>query len=397
MNQSTANKSTSSSSDSKTAPAPKSRFSSFIRSGSTSNLPPPQTHTPAVSTNTVDILNLSAPAGGEAKVEKEDEVHPPIPTFSTFNMKPLSCVSFHHDIITSLHLAAHQTMLFSGDKRGMICVWRAFTESREHNRPPLSSSPIASFSIHTGPIISMHSNTYIGVAVSLAMDMDQQRGSDLCIYSIRAGTCRFVRQQVQHLEYINWKLVAITQQGNIVIYGEQHQQPTLFLYSINGIFICSIPTHEVITCLTTTHHLGKLSATGHEGYIITGGRRGKIVFRNTHTLAEVQTFYTDHLFPQSIPHFISETKEVQTQATTGSVTPSSSPEIQNSAQHADPVIGSHSVDDMSPSVLSHSVWERYMTDSTIPLRCGISCFDIAPSQKHLVVVTYPSLFSTSTH
>lgn len=210
----------------------------------------------------------------------------PITTRRTVDCKPLSTVQAHHAPITALCLAQNQSILFSGDALGSLCVWRVFTEKHERNRPPLSSAPLATFAVHEGRILSIASNTYIGVAVSLATDMQGQRGCEICVYSVRGGNARFIRSQLATDPSIEWQQVVITSSGTIVLSGSQAGVPMLFAYSINGQLICTRPTEEVINVLYATPPTPKTNA--YEGFVVTGGRKSVVVFRSPHTSEDEQ-------------------------------------------------------------------------------------------------------------
>ena len=357
------------------------------------------------------LITAATPTASSNATSAVVASRPPIQTRRTLDCKPLSSVQAHHATITSICLAHNQSILFSGDAAGMLCVWRVFTERHERNRPPLSSSPLATFSVHEGRVISISSNTYVGVAVSLARDVQGTRGCELCMYSVRGGSARFVRSQLAVDPATDWQQVVLTSMANIVIYGSQAGCPMLWAYTINGQLIRTVPLDEVLNVLYATPATAK--TTAYEGFVVTGGRRSIVVFRNPHTLEPVQSFFCDDMYPQSCAHGLNGGATAAAvsspSAAAATAAPASKDLWDGSSSSGDGAAGSSSpVMSTSPSPVASPALDALESaalaahadpltaalarDCTLPLRMGVAAFDIAPSQQHFVVAMYPDAF-----
>ena len=123
---------------------------------------------------------------------------PAVRTQNTLDIKPLSSVRQHSAVVTAMTLSLNQMVLVSGDDDGVVCIWRTYLDRQERTRPPIASSPLASFSVHEGRVLSVDTNTVIGIAVSLAQDVQRKRGCEVAVYSIRGGAARFMHAVVLH-------------------------------------------------------------------------------------------------------------------------------------------------------------------------------------------------------
>ena len=227
---------------------------------------------------------------------------PPPKTQPTLDVKPLSSVRQHRAVVTAMTLSANQMILVSGDDDGVVCIWRTFLDRQERTRPPIASSPLAAFAVHEGRVVGVDTNTVIGIAVSLAQDVQRRRGCEVGVMSIRGGAARWMHSVVLHDVSADLQMIALTATANIVVYGVAAGGiPTLWLYSLNGYLLTSTPTHDTLTVLTTTPNLAR-TVNASDGLIVTGGRRGQVVFRYPHNLELVQTFFADDQFPQTMPH-----------------------------------------------------------------------------------------------
>ena len=191
-------------------------------------------------------------------------------------------------------------VLVSGDDEGGLAIWRTYLDRQERTRPPIASAPLAAFSVHEGRVLSVDTNTVIGIAVSVAMDAGRTRGCDVAVYSIRGGAARFMHRIVLHDPAIDLSLCALTATAGIVLYGTHAGVPTLWLYSLNGALLTSVATGEVLSCLATTPNLAR-TVNANDGLVVTGGRRGQVVFRAPHSLERVQTYFTDDACPHTQP------------------------------------------------------------------------------------------------
>lgn len=243
----------------------------------------------------------SKPWAGSAtgRVSGNDALSPlPPRTFPTISSKPLSSISEHQAVVTALALGQNESTLITGSSDGCVMLWRVFTARQERNRPPLSNTPSAVFQHHEGRVIDVALNTRFGVAVSLARDYNNKQGVELAIYSIRSKqylrTVSFRRRNAED-PYIDMIKVTITSLGQPVCYGLQDGIPHLYLFSSNGQLIHSVRTHEYITVLTTTPiaPARSIGSNTHPGYIITGGTRMRVLFRNAVNLDRAQAFYCD--------------------------------------------------------------------------------------------------------
>jgi hypothetical protein len=142
----------------------------------------------------------------------------------------------------------------------------------------LASLPMASYGIHLNRIISITSNVLLGVCVSLAYDI-HERGCDIVIYSVRNIHSHFVRTLYIEDTSISMSMVTMTSIGHIVLYGLKGNIPILSMYSLNGIHLYTIELDEIINVLQCTKHMQMY--TGGIDFIVTGGRKGQIVFRST--------------------------------------------------------------------------------------------------------------------
>jgi hypothetical protein len=371
------------------------------------------------------MLSAAAAASAPATSGGSDALkRPPIATRRTADCKPLSTVQGHHSPITAICLAQNQSILFTGDAHGSALVWRVFTERHERNRPPLSSAPLASFPVHEGKVISLASNTYVGVAASLAKDLQGKRGCELCLYSVRGGSARFIRSQLAVDPATDWQMVVLTSSANIVIYGSQAGVPMLWLYSVNGQLLRSVPTEEVINVLYATPASAKTTVS--EGFVVTGGRRSTVVFRSPHTLEPVQSFFCDDLFPQSIAHGLPPVPVAAPVGGDAAAAANSSGAVAAgtgagagaaaaAAAAAPKDLWDGSTDASSPRAVAgpslpasgagvdpseaaayaaHTdpLTAALVADVSLPLRMGVASFDISPSQQHFVVALYPDAF-----
>lgn len=349
---------------------------------------------------------------------------PVIQTRRLMDCKPLSSVTAHHAPITALNLAHNQCMLLSGDLRGSVCIWRVFTDRHERNRPPLASAPFASFSLHEGPVVEIASNSYIGVAVSLGRDLEDTRGCELSILSIRGVHARFLRSQLAMDPRTDWQKVCLTANANIIISGSQAGRPMMWSYGLNGTLLTTLELDEVINVLYATPP----KSYGHEGFVVTGGRKGVIVFRHPHNLAPVQSFFTDDRYPQSIAHEPvagngngrgSGPKASGDAALAAASTSSKSADVPDlwSGEMDETGGKSENVDQKtasspkpgtsrspSPTAASSSpeasvhddpLIASIVQDCSIDIRMGIAALDLSPSQQHLVAAVYPSPFPPS--
>ena len=359
---------------------------------------------------------------------------PPIQTRRTVDCKPLSSVHAHHAPITALCLAHNQSILFTGDSHGLLCVWRVFTERHERNRPPLSSAPLASFPIHEGKVVSISSNTYVGVAVSIARDMQDTRGCEMAVFSVRGGSARFIRTQIAVDPDTDWQMVVLTSSSNIVLYGSQAGVATLWCYTLNGQLLATLATGEVLNVLYATPATAK--TTAYEGFVVTGGRKGVVVFRNPTTLEPVQSFFCDDLYPQSIAHGgqiaaaaatpvaapVAAAAATSASAVAASAPPASVPDLWDGSSFSDtgsptvaatptaataapaaaaptptsaPLTAPSSVDPLETAAMAaHTdpMIASLVKDCSLSIRMGVAAFDIAPSQQHFVVAMYPDPF-----
>ena len=238
-----------------------------------------------------------------AKSSDPSNLQRPAPkTQPTLDIKPLSSVRQHRAVVTAMTLSSNQMVLVSGDADGVVCIWRVYLDRQERARPPIASSPLAAFAVHEGAVVSVDTNAVIGIAVSLAQDVQRRRGCELGVMSIRGGAARWMHSVVVHDAGADLQMVALTATANIVVYGvAEGGVPTLWLYSLNGYLLTSTPTHDVLTVLTTTPNLSR-TVNANDGLIVTGGRRGQVVCRQPHNLELVQTFFTDDQFPHTVPH-----------------------------------------------------------------------------------------------
>ena len=230
---------------------------------------------------------------------------PAVRTQNILDCRPLSSVRQHRAVVSALHLSSNSAILLSGDEEGVVCMWRTYLDRQEKTRPPIASVPLATFAVHEGPVLCLDSNTVIGIAVSLAQDEQRTRGCDVAVHSIRGGAARFMHNVLLHDSAVDLKLCALTATANIVLYGVRQGEPTLWLYSLNGSLLCSTPTNEVLSALHCTPTASR-TVNANDGFVVTGGRRGQVVFRHPHNLQVAQTFFTDDHFPHSTPHGLSQ-------------------------------------------------------------------------------------------
>jgi len=353
------------------------------------------------------MLSPAAAAAAPATSGASEASHKraPIATRRTADCKPLSTVQAHHAPITAICLAQNQSILFTGDAHGSVLVWRVFTERHERSRPPLSSAPLASFPVHEGKVISLASNTYVGVAASLALDLQGTRGCELCVYSVRGGTARFIRSQLAADPETDWRMLVLTSSANIVIYGSQAGVPVLWLYSLNGQLLRTVPTGEVINVLYATPASAKTAA--YEGFVVTGGRKGVVVFRSPHTLEPVQSFFCDDLFPQAVAHGLppvpiaapveGAAAAAPAAAAAAAAVPKDLWDGSTDANSSRPPVPAPSAPLDSAEAAAYALHNDPLTaalvaDVSLPIRMGIASFDIAPSQQHFVVALYPDVF-----
>ena len=352
---------------------------------------------------------------------------PPVRPQNILDCRPLSSVRQHRAVVSALHLSSNSAMLLSGDEDGVVCLWRTYLDRQEKTRPPIASTALAQFAVHEGPVRCLDSNTVIGIAVSLATDQQRTRGCDLAVHSIRGGAARFMHNVVVHDSAVDLQLCALTATANIVLYGLQGAVPTLWLYSLNGSLLCSTPTNEVLTVLQCTPTASR-TVNANDGFIVTGGRRGQVVFRHPHNLAMAQTFFTDDHFPHTAPHGLPppptqlpiaqavrtattapspSTAAADSAATGGeeTATPHSSSSSPSAAagatdewtlvdarpndvkQHEEAAM--HQLAANSSQYPADPLLESIYSDSRLGVTMGIAAIDVSRSQKHMAVSVCP--------
>ena len=349
---------------------------------------------------------------------------PAVRSQNILDCRPLSSVRQHRAVVSALHLSSNAAILLSGDEDGVVCMWRTYLDRQEKTRPPIASTALASFAVHEGPVISLDTNTVIGIAVSLAQDEQRSRGCDVCVHSIRGGAARFMHNVVVHDSSVDLQMCALTATANIVMYGLKDAVPTLWLYSLNGSLLCSTPTHDVLTVLQCTTITSR-TVNANDGFIVTGGRRGQVVFRHPHNLSMAQTFFTDDHFPHTTPHGLpplnsqppvaQPTRSASSIATATAVGDSSasgemvsaSPPVSVSVQppvSADEwtMVESRQADAKQrmeavqaqlaantqrypPDPLLESIY----VDIKLSVTMGVAAIDVSRSQKHVVVAVFP--------
>ena len=353
---------------------------------------------------------LAAKSGDPLNLQR-----PAVRTQNILDCRPLSSVRQHRAVVSALHLSSNAAILLSGDEDGVVCMWRTYLDRLEKTRPPIASTALASFSVHEGPVISLDSNTVIGIAVSLAKDQQRLRGCDVCVHSIRGGAARFMHNVVVHDSAIDLQMCALTATANIVLYGLRDGRPTLWLYSLNGSLLCSTGTSEVLTVLQCTPTASR-TVNANDGFIVTGGRRGQVVFRHPHNLDIAQTFFTDDHFPHTAPHGLpaplshmpvaqavrpaaatndSSIGGSSDESSSSSASPSSTADEwtlveakHNEAkqrQEAAQTQLAANAQHFPPDPLLDSIY----SDSQLNVTMGIAAIDVARSQKHMVVAVLP--------
>ena len=354
-----------------------------------------------------------------------DLQRPPVKTQPTLDVRPLSSVRQHRAVITALSLSSNQMILVSGDAEGVVCIWRTFLDRQERSRPPIASTPLASFAVHEGPVVALDTNTVIGIAVSLAKDVQRRRGCELAVYSMRGGSARFVHSIVVHEPGVDLQLCTLTATASIVLYGLQERSPTLWLYSLNGALLASVATQDVLSVLCCSPNLSR-TVNANDGLVVTGGRRGQIVFRAPHSLEPVQTFFTDDQFPHTAPHGLPSTAPTPTAAAVSSASvpaaagedstaatgdgrgsdaaasPSSSSSSPSGGGEDWTLVETRQVDEVArqkrlqadtaaaalrdpPDPLLESIY----CDPGLELRMGVAAIDVSRSQKHFVAALWP--------
>ena len=363
----------------------------------------------ALAAKGADPLNLQRPA---------------VRTQNILDCRPLSSVRQHRAVVSALHLSSNSAILLSGDEDGVVCMWRTYLDRQEKTRPPIASIALASFAVHEGPVLSLDTNTVIGVAVSLAMDEQRTRGCDVCVHSIRGGAARFMHNVVVHDSGVDLQMCALTATANIVLYGVRDRVPTLWLYSLNGSLLCFTPTNEVLTVLQCTPTAGR-TVNANDGFIVTGGRRGQVVFRHPHNLDMAQTFFTDDHFPHTSPHGLPPPPtQLPVAQAVRSGSAATSDASADSSETAPP--GSHasvSATPLSSSSAAVDDWtlvesrqqdakqrveaaqqqladnahqyppdpllESIYSDSRVAVTMGIAAIDVSRTQKHMAVAVFP--------
>lgn len=210
--------------------------------------------------------------------------------------------------ICALVLSYRQNMLLTGGVDGCVMLWRVYTAKHERVRAPLSSGPMAAFSVHSGRVLDLAISSHVDVAVSLAVDRKGESCS-AALYSTRRA--RFIRSfDLQMLapkgERLAMERVSITPGGCIVFYGLLADVPMLFLLSLNGVFLCSVQLEERLSVLECTAFQPS-ATTLHHGFIMTGGDDSVVHFRDPQDLTLVQSFSCLPQPPYSTAHWPSRT------------------------------------------------------------------------------------------
>ena len=364
----------------------------------------------ALAAKSEDPLNLQRPA---------------VRSQNILDCRPLSSVRQHRAVVSALHLSSNSAILLSGDEDGVVCMWRTYLDRpQEKTRPPIASTALASFAVHEGPVVSLDTNTVIGIAISLAKDEQRTRGCDVCVHSIRGGAARFMHNVVVHDSSVDLHMCALTATANIVLYGLKDGVPTLWLYSLNGSLLCSTPTNEVLSVLQCTPTASR-TVNANDGFIVTGGRRGQVVFRQPHNLDMAQTFFADDLFPHSAPHGLpppptqlpvaqavrsaSAASASDISAAGDATAPGGSPPLSVTAQSSSSLSAEDwTLVDSRPNDAKQRqeaarerlaantqqyppepLLESIYCDSKLSVTMGIASVDVSRSQKHLVVAVFP--------